>query len=69
MSMMNRAWRTIKAGAADKTKNEATLAALAQMEGATLAAKVQTPKTLEKLAGEEKGVQARRRLRARQNAA
>src|SRR5436305_10283016 len=54
MSTMNRAYRLIKAGASDKSKNDATLAALVQMEQATLAAKGQTPPALEKLTGDEK---------------
>jgi hypothetical protein len=54
MGAMNRVWRTIKANLKDKTKNEATLTLLAQMQAATLAAKGQVPTSLAATSGEEK---------------
>jgi hypothetical protein len=54
MSAMNRAFRTINTNVKDKTKNDATLAAVVQLQTATLAAKAQLPDAVEKLTGEEK---------------
>jgi soluble cytochrome b562 len=46
MGLMNRAYRTVKANIKDATKNEATLAAIAQMQTSTLAAKGLIPATI-----------------------
>jgi hypothetical protein len=54
MSAMNRAFRTINTNVKDKTKNEATLAAVVQLQTATLAAKSQLPDAVEKMTGDEK---------------
>jgi hypothetical protein len=54
MGAMNRAFRTINTNVKDKTKNDATLAAVVQLQTATLAAKEQVPEEVEKLSGEEK---------------